>query len=380
MILHLIENLFPESGGPPTVVIEFARHQALSGRKVAILCNRGPARPEQHEALMRAWEGAPIDYTDISRLPPDRRSGALEREIARLDPKVMHIHCMWEAFVRHSAAIARRRRVPYVLSTHGMLHPYVLGQKRLKKWAYLTLFPQILGGASEVFALNRQEADYVTRRFGRKSSVLPNGIVTDTYASATPEPFLNKYPVLRGRPFILFLGRIHPIKGVDQLVRSFAIARRMGMQHDLVVVGPENGGGEQLQQAIRECQVGPHVHLLGGIFGSEKLSGFAAASIVAHRPRFEGFGIAVVEGLAAGRPVVTTAECRLDGAEEAGALVVAPDTDEGFANALLKVASDAAYADTLARSGQRWAREFLSWERLAIRADCSYAEAMAGGS
>jgi glycosyltransferase involved in cell wall biosynthesis len=377
MILHLIENLFPESGGPPTVVIEFARHQALSGRKVAVVCNRGPSRPEQHDALMQTWRGAPIHYVDISRLPLDQRRGALERSIDEIDPKVMHIHCMWEGFVRHASASARRRGTPYVLSTHGMLHPFVLAQKRLKKWAYLTLFPQIIGGAAEVFALNGQEADHISSRFHVKSSVLPNGIDSSEYAGATPDLFLEKQPQLKGRSFILFVGRIHPIKGIDQLVRSFAIARSRGIDFDLVVIGPENGGGAQVRAAIEQCGVQSHVHLLGGKFGAEKLSAFAAASIVAHRPRFEGFGIAVVEGLATGRPVVTTAECRLDGAEEAGALVIAPDTDEGFAAALMQVASHRELARHLGDTGQRWAREFLNWERLARRADEAYGAAMA---
>ena len=373
MILHVIENLFPESGGPPTVVIEFARHQARSGRRVAVICNRGPRKPEQRAALMETWRGLPIDFTDFSQLDPSSKSGALERQLDRLQPKIIHIHCMWESFVRTTAASARKRGIPYVLSTHGMLHPFVLAQKRLKKWAYLTLFPQIIGGARELYSLNREEAEYVAKRFQCKSSVLANGIDVAEYSHATPELFNERFPQFKNKSFILFVGRIHPIKGIDQLIRSFSLARSQGCDHALVIAGPDDGCKAQIDALIDELSLREHVHLVGGLFGEIKRSAFSACSVFAHRPRFEGFGITVVEGMAAGKPVVTTKECKLDGAGEAGALCVAPDTDEGFADALVRYTGDHAAARDLGTRAQSWVRTNLDWEALARFADESYA-------
>ena len=62
MILHAIDNLHAESGGPTTVVIEFARQQVMLGKKVAVLCRKGPRRPEQRELLADRWQGLGIEY------------------------------------------------------------------------------------------------------------------------------------------------------------------------------------------------------------------------------------------------------------------------------------------------------------------------------
>lgn len=375
MILHVIENLFPESGGPPTVVIEFARHQARSGRRVAVICNRGPRKPEQRAALMETWRGLPIDFTDFSLLDASSRSGAMDRQLERLQPKIIHIHCMWESFVRTTAANARRRSLPYVISTHGMLHPYAIAQKRLKKWAYLTLFPQIIGGARELYSLNREEAAYVAKRFHCKSSVLANGIDAAEYSRATPDLFYERFPQFAHKSFILFVGRIHPIKGIDQLIRSYGLARSQGCDHQLVIAGPDDGCKAEIDALVDTLSLREHVHLVGGLFGEIKRSAFAACSVFAHRPRFEGFGITVVEGMAAGKPVVTTKECKLDGAGEAGALCVAPDTDEGFAEALVRVTREPVAARMLGAHAQAWVRTNLDWEALARVADESYAKA-----
>jgi glycosyltransferase involved in cell wall biosynthesis len=299
----------------------------------------------------------------------------MDRQLERLQPKIIHIHCMWESFVRTTAANARRRSLPYVISTHGMLHPYAIAQKRLKKWAYLTLFPQIIGGARELYSLNREEAAYVAKRFHCKSSVLANGIDAAEYSRATPDLFYERFPQFAHKSFILFVGRIHPIKGIDQLIRSYGLARSQGCDHQLVIAGPDDGCKAEIDALVDTLSLREHVHLVGGLFGEIKRSAFAACSVFAHRPRFEGFGITVVEGMAAGKPVVTTKECKLDGAGEAGALCVAPDTDEGFAEALVRVTRETVAARMLGAHAQAWVRTNLDWEALARVADESYAKA-----
>jgi len=373
MILHVIDNLYPESGGPPTVAIEFVRQQARMGRRVAVMITHPPRKPEQRAQLAERWKGLDIEYIVLDELPPQERMEAARRHIDRLRPEIIHLHCMWEAIVRRIAGYARKQRVPYVLSTHGMLHPYALAQKRLKKWVYLQVFGSLVRGAGELYALNREEADYIERRFGRPSSVLANGIVVEDYLAPESGIFRARVPALANRPFILFVGRLHPIKGIDNLIRSYGLARRRGLELDLVVVGPDDCQQPELEALVRDLSLGAHVHFPGGMFGPEKRDGFAACAMFAHRPRFEGFGITVVEGMAAGRPVVTTRECKLDGAAEAGALQQADDSDEAFGMALLEVARSPDGGSALGARGREWVRSQLSWESLVHRAEASYA-------
>jgi len=372
MILHVIDNLYPEAGGPTTVVVEFVRQQAMMGRKVTVLCSNGPRKPEQRAALEERWAGLGVEFIEVGTLPRAQRAQAARDAVDRVKPSIIHIHCVWEPVVRHVALYARKRRIPYVLSTHGMLHPYAIAQKRLKKWVYMQVFPSILRSAGELYSLNKEEADYVAQRFRRPSSVLANGIVVADYERAEQGIFRAKHPALAGRDFVLFVGRLHPIKGIDLLTRSFAHARKRGMELDLVIVGPDDGARAGVESLARELGIEKNVHFTGGLFGAEKRDAFAACTIFAHRPRFEGFGITVVEGLASAKPVVTTKECKLDGAVEAGALRQAADTDEAFGDALYEIATSADRGRALGARGQSWVREIFDWASLVRRVDASY--------
>lgn len=380
MILHVIDNLYPESGGPTTVAIEFVRAQALLGKRVAVLCTKSPQVAEQRAALELRWQGLGVEHIVLESTPKSGRANAARAAIDRLKPEIIHIHCVWEALLRHVAHHARRRRIPYVLSTHGMLHPYALAQKRLKKFVYLSLFPGVVRGAGELYALNREEADYTARRFRRPCWVLPNGIVVDDYDRAENGSFRAQVPALGDRRFMLFVGRLHPIKGIDNLIRSYAHARRRGLDLALAIVGPDGGVRGDLEKQVRELGLEGDVHFTGGLFGPEKRDAFAACSIFAHRPRFEGFGITVVEGLAAARPVVTTRECKLDGAAEAHALQLAEDSDEAFGDALLEVANLPDHGKALGMRGQRWVRETLDWSALVRTVDASYERVKRAGA
>ena len=103
-----------------------------------------------------------------------------------------------------------------------------------------------------------------------------------------------------------------------------------------------------------------------------KLEAFADCDVFAHRPRFEGFGIAVAEAMASGKPVITTRKCLLDGAADAGAVLDSPDEDIKFADAIARVCGDPALRSTLGTSGRRWVSEQLSWHRVLKLADDAY--------
>jgi glycosyltransferase involved in cell wall biosynthesis len=142
-----------------------------------------------------------------------------------------------------------------------------------------------------------------------------------------------------------------------------------------VVVGPEECQLAELEALAGELRLQEHVHFPGALYGADKLDAFAACTIFAHRPRFEGFGITVVEALASGKPVVTTRECKLDGSEHAGALRMVEDTDEAFGDALLEVASRPDAGRALGMQGQAWVRSTLGWEALALQAEAAYVRA-----
>ena len=367
-ILHVIEDLKPESGGPTTVVVELARHQARYGARVSVVCGTGPDQATQSAALRTRFEAEGVALHILEAADAKTARRRLREVIQATRADVVHLHGMWSAIVRWGAAEARRTNTRYVISTHGMLHPDVLEHGKWKKRLYLTLFAPILSRCGEVLALNEEERQAIEARFRRPASVLPNGLEIERYVHSSSAKFEVLYPEVPHKSFALFVGRLHPIKGIDQLLRSFIVARDRGLCSHLVVAGPDGGQRAELERQASEARLSSVVHFIGPVYDDVKIAAFQACSMFVHRPRFEGFGLTVLEALAAGKPVVTTRRCLLDGAESAGALRVAPDTDEGFAEAMLALERDPVGAAELGAQAQAWVRARFDWSSIAQQA------------
>jgi glycosyltransferase involved in cell wall biosynthesis len=373
MIVHFIDNLFPESGGPTAVVLGLARAQALLGFEVTVVSRLG-AGLDGTRAIESAWVDTQVRYIDLSQRGLFAREFSHRSLLDETRPKLVHIHNVWESSLRRMAAACVSRGTPYVLSTHGMLHPSDLGRKWLKKAAYLALFGDVVRAAGEVLALNEEEAFHVRTALKTPSSVLLNGVGLDQ-AGTSPDAFLRRFPELVGRPYALFVGRIHRSKAVHRLVEAYAEARFLGMTQDLVVLGPPGGEERKLEATIHRLGLESCVHVVGPIFGSEKWAAITGCDLFVHRPLFEGFGIAIGEALACGKPVVTTTSCKLGRASDDGALLMVEDIDDRFSRAMHRIATDAHEAARLGQEGANWARKHLDWSAVAVSANDAYQRA-----
>ena len=371
MIVHVITNLRSASGGPTTAVVELAREQAARGEAVRILCDEpleagssAPGRWSQFDVRVVA----PADGAAAHVM----RREEIDRHLAEMEPRVVHLHGVWDPILRRAHASCAELRIPQVLSSHGMLHPYTLRQGWLKKLVYLKLFPRLVGSARAVLTLNSEEAAAVRSRFGVRAIVSPSGIDPMPFARTADGSFSRSVDGLDGRPFILFLGRLDPIKGIDGLIEAYAEAHRHGMGADLVLAGPDFGAERRGRRQAVRLGLASRVHFVGSVSGDRKLAALSECAVFAHRPRYEGFGIAVVEAMAAGRPVVTTAACRLDGAAEAGALLLSGDTTAAFAKALGLLADDQEVSRAFGARAKAWVSRELAWPTVLARVEQGY--------
>ena len=371
VIVHVITNLHAASGGPTTAVVELAREQAGTGEAVRVIVDEVPA---DAAPILARWAGRDAAIEGAPGTTPGARQtrSRLVRQLRDLRPRVVHLHGIWDPVLRRAASACAELRIPRVVSSHGMLHPFTLGRGALKKRVYLGLFPRLVGGARAVFTLNAEEADCVRRRFGVRAIVAPTGIDPGPYDRTPDGSFARSVPGLEGRRFILFLGRLDGIKGVDLLLESYAAAVAAGARAHLVLAGPDFGAERGLRDQTDRLRLTDRVHFVGPLTGDRKLAALSECDLFAHRPRYEGFGIAVVEAMAAGRPVVTTAACRLDGAAEEGAIHLADDRTDLFAKAIASLADDGEASRALGSRARAWVCRELAWPAILGRVESGY--------
>jgi glycosyltransferase involved in cell wall biosynthesis len=216
--------------------------------------------------------------------------------------------------------------------------------------------------------------------FNTPGIVVPLGVDLGEFGTL-PEPgqFRTAYPEIGDKRIILFLGRINFKKGLDLLAQAFA--RVVGSCPDLhlVIAGPDNEGwGARVRDWLREEGVFERVTFTGMLLGHDKLAAFAAASLFVLPSYSENFGIAVIEAMACGVPVVVTDKVNIwreVAAAEAGK--VTPCAAGAVAQAMAELLDNPALAADMGRRGRDLVTERFQWPNIAVRLEGAYREIMA---
>lgn len=287
---------------------------------------------------------------------------------------VVHLHEFRTMESLFAAQAVAKFAVPVVLSPHGTL-TRTTGRSTMKSLWDRWLSPGVAQKIQQVIALTQAEAQDV-RSLWRELlgsepplSVIPNGVDAAEFASLPDAAaFRQRYGLGTDR-VILFLGRLHPRKGVALLVRAFLQAN---IPHTRLLLA---GADEGALEAIRPLLNDRIVHL-GFLDAQSRLEALSAADLFALPAKGEGLSLASLEALAAGVPVLLSPECYLPEVESAGAgRIVAPEV-EPMANALRELFADPA---TLAMMRQR-TRPFIAagytWERVAAQMEAVYSHVL----
>lgn len=370
-ILHVISSLDPARGGPITCVMSLAAAQAHLGCSVQIAsyCDlTGQINTQSHS----------IPYFDQVLISTANPGGTIERisawnaSVMLLDSiqasDVIHLHGIWDPILLQAGRIARRLRKPYVITAHGALNTWSLAQKSLKKRFILALaVRKQLDNCAFIHALNTMEAECVTAlRLACPTRIIPNGIFPEELANTPPRgTFENDHAELQGRPYILFLGRLHLVKGLDYLAEAFAQVASIIKDLDLVVVGPDEGAQREFEQRVRSHNIQDRVHLLGPLYGSDKIAALRDAVCLVQPSRQEGFSMAITEALAIGIPVVISRSCYFpEVAENNAGEVVRLEADE-LAQAIIRIVSDPERRARMSKAAKQLVLTRYTWHSVA---------------
>jgi glycosyltransferase involved in cell wall biosynthesis len=379
-IAHVVESLDPANGGPPVVASRLAAAQARLGHEVSLISYRQPGAEDQIRGMMKGVPGGELVRRD--ELPP---AGRLDRVIGRAARRemrsrltgmeVVHLHGVWDPILRAAADTARAAGIPYVVAPHGMLDPWSLSQRRLKKRIALLLgYRTMLNQAAFLHLLNRDEADLI-RPLGltARGVVIPNGIDPQEVAELPPGgSFTASHPVLQERPFILFLSRLHHKKGLDFLAQAFARVAAQDHNVQLVVAGPDGGARAAFEAEIRSAGLVDRVYLVGPLYGKEKYAALRDAACFCLPSRQEGFSVAILEALACGTPVVISDACHFPEVAERGAGVVVPLDADAISQAILRILSDETLRQRMGEAGRATVLAEFTWPVIAEQSISEY--------
>lgn len=329
-LLHIISNMKPSSGGPQEAV--------------RMMLRSTPAGSTSHVVTLDD-PSATFLHTEphITALGHRHLTPWLRANRGRFDGVV--VHGLWEP-LSISVLRAIAGHTPYVVYTHGMLDPYfkrAFPMKHLKKWLYwVPVQYWVLRRAHRVIFTTTAERDLSAQSFWLHRW---NPAVIALGADAPPssldhckEVFFERWPALRGRQFLLFLGRIDPKKGCDLLQSAFAKLARLHPNLHLVIAGPDPVGWKsKLEVEYFDFCAEGRVWWPGMLTGEAKWGALAAADAFILPSHQENFGIAIVEALACGTPALLTHPINIAADLAAdGSALVEDDTLEGVTRLLTR--------------------------------------------
>ncbi len=337
-ILHVIHTVDPKTGGPIEGICQQARAHAEFGHSVEIA---SIDKPDSSYISFPNSKVHPCNASKLDTLIPLTLYYWIKSNHYHYDCII--VNGIWGLQLLAVKLALANTGTPYYVFPHGMLDPwfkYRFPLKHLKKWLAwpLAIYPA-LRDAEAVFFTCEMEKILARQSFWLYDC---NETVINYGTEGIPNPkedyspyFLKAHPLLLGKRIFLFLGRVHPKKGPDMLIKSIAALEKKSLWDSktmsLVFAGPnDNTYANQLTRLSEKLGVSNSIYWTGMVSGDQKWGAFQSAEAFVLPSHQENFGIAVVEALSCGVPVMISTGINIaDDIKYAHAALVEPDTLAG---------------------------------------------------
>lgn len=375
-ILHVISSVNPAGGGPIEGLKQLAAVNIRHGHSVDVVSLDDPASPWVRNCPVRCYAMGPSTpvYHYSPRLVPWLREHRHEYD-------AVIVNGLWQYTSFGAWRALHDTPTPYFVFTHGMLDPWFKRRypmKHLKKWLYWPWAEyRVLRDATAVLFTCEEE-----RRLARQSFWLykcDEFVVNYGTSAPSGDPtaqralFLERFAHLRDKRCLLFLGRVHEKKGPDLLFRAFAaLLERLPADQSrdlhLVIAGPDDHAfGRDMKALVAALGLNERVTWTGMLAGDLKWGAFHASDAFVLTSHQENFGIAVVEALACGVPVLISSQVNIwREIRQAGAGFVESDDAAGAGRLLEQwIGVDAARWDNMRAAARRIFAERFEIDRAA---------------
>ncbi len=348
-------------GGTAERTFQMSRHLAMQGVTVNVLTldieldesRKTASAPAKVVSLPCLWK----------RFYIPRGGWTIIQQLVN-EADVIHLMGHWGVLNALVYLAARRASKPYVVCPAGAL-PLFGRSAVIKRFYNFLVGAALIRNASAWIAVTAGEFSHF-ESYGipaAKVSVIPNGVNEEDFPATDRQAFLKRHK-LPDAPFILFMGRLNPIKGPDLLLKAYFQARNNFPDYHLVFAGPDGGMQPDLMQEAAASAAPDMVHFIGYVNGEDKSSAYRHAQLLVVPSRQEAMSIVALEAGICGTPVLLTDQCGFGEITQIDPRMEVPATIDGLAHGLSNLLSDVEGLRRLSSPWKSFVERRYAWGNL----------------
>lgn len=287
-VFHIIGSIDKSSGGPARSVPKTCEYVSGLGVDIELI-----TKPSKNPISVQTSSSFKVSFYSFLRLIKFAFS------LTKTDVSLIHLQHIWSPYIHVMAWFARKKKIPYMITSRGMLEPWIMRRNPRKKHMGMRLYQYTdLKNSACIQATCEAEMESIRNLgFTNPVAVIPNGVDL----SVIPYP-RTSYNTRK----IVFLSRIHQKKGIELLLEAWQKLNLPDWTLEIAGEG-EHSYVAKLEQQIIINEI-PCVCFVGPKYGQDKWDFLDTADVLILPSYSENFGIVVAEALAMGIPVITTKE------------------------------------------------------------------------